>query len=163
MAPTPVFLLGKSHEQRSLVGYSPWGHKTVRHNLATEHAGMVNRGSLLGMPRWMPYWKGGEMKWTHVYKMLRPPWPPFQSAESQVRAGDWKGFLWGIWPAQEERLKETDISFPSSTANHPKESHHQQVPSPTKIFQSRVAFDPLLLHSSCTPRITTYMRKVTNM
>ena len=25
--PTPVFLLGKSHEQRSLVGYSPWGHK----------------------------------------------------------------------------------------------------------------------------------------
>jgi len=25
--PTPVFLLGKSHGQRSLVGYSPWGHK----------------------------------------------------------------------------------------------------------------------------------------
>ena len=23
--PTPVFLLGKSHEQRSLEGYSPWG------------------------------------------------------------------------------------------------------------------------------------------
>ena len=27
MATTPVFLLGKSHEQRSLVGYSLWGHK----------------------------------------------------------------------------------------------------------------------------------------
>ena len=25
--PTPVFLLGESHGQRSLVGYSPWGHK----------------------------------------------------------------------------------------------------------------------------------------
>ena len=25
--PTPVFLPGESHEQRSLVGYSPWGHK----------------------------------------------------------------------------------------------------------------------------------------
>ena len=25
--PTPVFLPGKSHEQRILVGYSPWGHK----------------------------------------------------------------------------------------------------------------------------------------
>ena len=25
--PTPVFLFGKSHGQRSLVGYSPWGHK----------------------------------------------------------------------------------------------------------------------------------------
>ena len=25
--PTPVLLPGKSHRQRSLVGYSPWGHK----------------------------------------------------------------------------------------------------------------------------------------
>ena len=25
--PTPVFLPGKSHRQRSLVGYAPWGHK----------------------------------------------------------------------------------------------------------------------------------------
>ena len=25
--PPPVFLLGKSHGQRSLAGYSPWGHK----------------------------------------------------------------------------------------------------------------------------------------
>ena len=25
--PTPVFLLGESHGQRSLVGYSPWGQK----------------------------------------------------------------------------------------------------------------------------------------
>ena len=30
--PTPVFLLGKSHDQRSLTGYSPWNHKSVRHN-----------------------------------------------------------------------------------------------------------------------------------
>ena len=27
MQPTPVFLLGKSHGQRSLVGYNPWGRK----------------------------------------------------------------------------------------------------------------------------------------
>ena len=25
--PTPVFLPGESHGQRSLVGYSPWDHK----------------------------------------------------------------------------------------------------------------------------------------
>ena len=25
--PSPLFLPGKSHGQRSLVGYSPWGHK----------------------------------------------------------------------------------------------------------------------------------------
>ena len=34
--PTPVFLPGKSHEQRSLAGYSPLGHKRVRHDLVTK-------------------------------------------------------------------------------------------------------------------------------
>ena len=29
MATTPVFLPGKSHGQKSLVGYSPWGHKDL--------------------------------------------------------------------------------------------------------------------------------------
>ena len=35
--PTPVFLAGKSHGQRSLVGYSPWGHKRIRRDLAIKH------------------------------------------------------------------------------------------------------------------------------
>ena len=34
--PTPVFLPEKSHGQRSLAGYSPWGCKRVRYDLATE-------------------------------------------------------------------------------------------------------------------------------
>ena len=34
--PTPVFLCGKSHGQRSLVGYSPWGHKVV-HDWTSKH------------------------------------------------------------------------------------------------------------------------------
>ena len=34
--PTAVFLPRKSHGQRSLAGYSPWGHKKVRHDLATK-------------------------------------------------------------------------------------------------------------------------------
>ena len=34
--PTPVFLPEKSHRQRSLAGYSPWGRKRVRHDLATK-------------------------------------------------------------------------------------------------------------------------------
>ena len=33
--PTPVFLPGKFHKQRSLAGYSPWGHKESD---ATGHA-----------------------------------------------------------------------------------------------------------------------------
>ena len=32
--PTPGFLPGKSHGQRSLAGYSPWGCKRVGHNWA---------------------------------------------------------------------------------------------------------------------------------
>ena len=32
--PNPAFLPGKFHVQRSLAGYSPWGHERVRHDLA---------------------------------------------------------------------------------------------------------------------------------
>ena len=34
--PTLVFLPGKSHGQRSMTGYSPWGRKRVGHDLATK-------------------------------------------------------------------------------------------------------------------------------
>ena len=37
--PAPVFLPGKFHGQRSLAGYSPWGHKNSD---TTEHACMLN-------------------------------------------------------------------------------------------------------------------------
>ena len=30
--PTPVFLPGESYGQKSLVGYSPWGHKELDTN-----------------------------------------------------------------------------------------------------------------------------------
>ena len=30
LLPTPVFLPGDFHGQRSLVGYSPWGHKELK-------------------------------------------------------------------------------------------------------------------------------------
>ena len=34
--PTPMFLPGISHGQKSLLDYSPWGHRRVGHNLATK-------------------------------------------------------------------------------------------------------------------------------
>ena len=34
--PTPVFLPGKSQEQRNLADYSPWDHKRLRHDLVTK-------------------------------------------------------------------------------------------------------------------------------
>ena len=41
--PTPVFLPGKSHGQRSLAGCSPWGRKESNTAEATEHARVVHR------------------------------------------------------------------------------------------------------------------------
>ena len=34
--PTPAFLSGKSHGQRCLAGYSPWGRKRIKHGLAAK-------------------------------------------------------------------------------------------------------------------------------
>ena len=36
--PTPVFLPGEFHGQRSLAGYSPWGHTESDTTEVTEHA-----------------------------------------------------------------------------------------------------------------------------
>ena len=41
--PTPVFLPGKTHGQRSLAGYSSWDHKRVRHDLATKQQQHMGR------------------------------------------------------------------------------------------------------------------------
>ena len=35
--PTPVFLSGEFHAQRSLAGYSPWGHERVGHSWETKN------------------------------------------------------------------------------------------------------------------------------
>ena len=45
--PTPVFLPGKSHGQRTLAGYSPQGHKRVGHELATKT--ITNNNKACGM------------------------------------------------------------------------------------------------------------------
>ena len=48
MQPIPVFLPGKSHGQRSLVGYRPWGHKESD---ATEQTCTCTR-EVLGQWKW---------------------------------------------------------------------------------------------------------------
>ena len=46
--PTPIFLPRKSHEQRSLVGYIPWGCKRVGHDLVTKQQQSLETGYLIG-------------------------------------------------------------------------------------------------------------------
>ena len=46
MATTPVFLPGKSHEQKSLADYSPWGHKesdTTEHTCIKERKKTISK------------------------------------------------------------------------------------------------------------------------
>ena len=50
--PTPLFLLAKFHEQRSLVGYSPWGHKesdTAEHTHTHTHIQPLEVSSVVSL------------------------------------------------------------------------------------------------------------------
>ena len=53
IATTPIFLLGKSHGERSLAGYGPRGSKRVGHDLETEQhqRSMFNFSKLSLRPR----------------------------------------------------------------------------------------------------------------
>ena len=44
---TPAFLLGKSRRQRSLAGYSPWGHKTAGDDSVTKQWQQFEQQKLL--------------------------------------------------------------------------------------------------------------------
>ena len=49
--PTPVFLPGTSHGQRSLAGYSPWGHKEsdMTDRLTHTHAKLLTQSLVHSM------------------------------------------------------------------------------------------------------------------
>ena len=66
--PTPVFLPREFHGQRSLVGYSPWGHKELDITEVTEHARRVLSISLI------PYAFGPTLY----------PWPLCRGQEERV-------------------------------------------------------------------------------
>ena len=65
--PTPVFLPGESHGQRSLVGYTPWGLKGIRHDLVTKQQVML---MLLNCG---PCFDQQEVRWQMSRHSHRPP------------------------------------------------------------------------------------------
>ena len=99
--PTPVFLPGKAHGQRSLVGYSPWGCKESRHNWVTKH-GTAYRYTQNGMkclkhqvPRTLQTWKGPNARAldTLFYSQVGTGWDwPQAGSARQLRCPRW---LWG--------------------------------------------------------------------
>ena len=75
--PTPVFLPGKSHGQRSLAGYSPWGCRRVRHDLVTEQLQHKVRGwgeSKLFSVQFSRSVTSDSL-WPHEPQLARPPFP----------------------------------------------------------------------------------------
>jgi len=46
--PTPIFLSGRFHGQRSPAGYSPWSCKGVRYNLVTKQQQQINNYIISG-------------------------------------------------------------------------------------------------------------------
>ena len=79
--PTPVFLPGESHGQRSLVGYSPWGCR-LRHNwtnLACTHVHIEPWA-------WNYHWgKTGSFGWTRLLFMKRKEWCCIEGKENLIR------------------------------------------------------------------------------
>ena len=64
--PTPLFLPGEAHGQRSLVGDSPWGLR-VRHNRATNtHAHIFMPAEALGSDWWLYPWLVPYQDWDLV-------------------------------------------------------------------------------------------------
>ena len=68
--PTPIFLPGKSHGQRSLVGYSPWGSERAGHGWATEHSHHFRMSALtsLHLSRWC--WRVLRLEFLMLHKFL---------------------------------------------------------------------------------------------
>ena len=71
--PTPVFLPGESHGWRSLVDYSPWGHKDTDTTDATQNTAHKQVSLNLEMfwktrvsPYLLPRWKTGMLVWVDM-------------------------------------------------------------------------------------------------
>ena len=64
MVTCSIFLPGESHGERSLLGYSPWGHKRVRHDLVTKQPQNWRR-EVLKFHMWINLSKGVPLSVKH--------------------------------------------------------------------------------------------------
>ena len=91
--PTPVFLFGRSHGQWSLVGYSSWGCKRVRQDLATKqqqlHARYRDEANFVQILKEFPLSQSAAPIWGWFY-----PTPP---PHSGALGNTWRHFCphWG--------------------------------------------------------------------
>ena len=67
--PTPVLFPVKSHIQKSLAGYSPWGHKRICHDWVTDHKHTHLKFDLADVYNWL-FSFGGSLLWLDFRKPL---------------------------------------------------------------------------------------------
>ena len=65
--PTPVFLPGKSHGQKSLVGYSQWGHKELDMTERLTFTFKQGKWAAHAQKTRTPWWLSGESFWKAAF------------------------------------------------------------------------------------------------
>ena len=99
--PTPVFLSGKFHGQKSLMGHGPWGSR-VWWNWVTEHTQTVTRTSARLWRRvFQAEWRVGRGRWRQVLNVKKKKKKNIYSAAPHLSCGMWDLVPWpGIepWP-----------------------------------------------------------------
>ena len=89
----PLFLPGKSHGQKSLTGYSPWGHKESN---TTKQLDTLRTGTRAGTPNpaqaLLPHCPTITRVSAHAPLLGRQPWQPHLSTSSfqSVSLSLWK-------------------------------------------------------------------------
>ena len=67
--PTPIFLPGESHGQRSLVGYSAWGHEQSDRTEVTAHIAHISYITLI-WHNMLYFWKEKHFKPTEYFEAI---------------------------------------------------------------------------------------------
>ena len=80
LQPIPVFLPGKSHGQKSLAGYSPWGCKRVGHDLATIQQQPLEEIRNESIP-----------KLSNIFLLLPSMWIPYRGVQDRSQ-DDWVSY-----------------------------------------------------------------------
>ena len=112
--PTPVLLPRKCHGQGSPVGYSPWGCKRVRHDLAIKQQCSLNNTTVL-LPSSVGWWSTqvtlGKNQDTGKTALLFPRL--FQILE--VDCCPWRRALFSHLQSQQHQAKSSSPWFPLPT------------------------------------------------
>ena len=102
--PTPIFLPGKSHGQRSLAGYSPWGHKVLNMTeLLNNNNNILHMRGLKFSKTFISFWKSKDWYLEELaldQEDLTPESTRFLAGEKRQST-----FHITVWEALKERFR----------------------------------------------------------